>query len=480
MGAVHILVMGSGDLYLPVSERTAMGALEDFTGTRVDAMDEGIKVDITDSESVGVVGTGNFGKAITTKLVQCGIQVVIGSRNPAGPQVSMEKAFQEKIVILAVPSFSWQDLPLTKIMAGTVLIDCSNRAQTCGLDEISQAEKLQQLLPHGVHVVKCFNTISAYELENQTFSAGQQVPIAGDDPNGKNAVCELLDKLGYHVSDMGGLENARLIENMPLALFPEWKKPFFISVSLWIFFYFLTFGRYHFVDDNELGWHSKGLKNMFVKYINKTCDCHALVLLAACYLPGTFAAYLQLARGTKYSEFPAWLGNWLKMRKQFGVFMLFSASIHACFYVLLYKPHYGRVSIPTPSKGDWDWDTLLTVQGPEVNPTLLTNLYLGAGIIAYFIAVVLGVTSLPSVGASLSWKEFRMIQSWLGWLCLVLASTHCALNGWKKLFKFHDSFFLGSEQVPLILPVITILLKLPLLIPFVDTRLTQIRQGKVF
>merc|ERR1711892_211930 len=480
MGAVHILVMGSGDLYLPVSERTAMGALEDFTGTRVDAMDQGIKVDITDSESVGVVGTGNFGKAITTKLVQCGIQVVIGSRNPAGPQVSMEKAFQEKIVILAVPSFSWQDLPLTKIMAGTVLIDCSNRAKTCGLDELSQAEKLQQLLPHGVHVVKGFNTISAYELENHTFSAGQQVPIAGDDQKGKQAVGELLDKLGYHVSDMGGLEHSRLIENMPLALFPEWKTPFFISVSLWIFFYFLTFSRYHFVSDNELGWQSKGLKNMFVKYINKTCDCHALVLLAACYLPGIFAAYLQLARGSKYSEFPAWLDNWLKMRKQFGVFMLFSASIHACFYVLLLKPHYERISIPTPSKDEWDWDNLLSVQGPERSYDLRMSIVFGSGIIAYFIAVILGVTSLPSVSASLSWKEFRLIQSWLGWLCLILASTHCGVLGWSKLFKFGYSIFPSSTQLPLILPAMTILLKIPLLIPFVDARLTQIRQGKVF
>ena len=28
----------------------------------------------------------------------------------------------------------------------------------------------------------------------------------------------------------------------------------------------------------------------------KTSDAHALALLAACYLPGVFAAYLQLAR----------------------------------------------------------------------------------------------------------------------------------------------------------------------------------------
>ena len=36
-----------------------------------------------------------------------------------------------------------------------------------------------------------------------------------------------------------------------------------------------------------------------------------------------------------------------------------------------------------------------------------TSIYLGAGVIAYFTAVILGITSLPSVGASLSWREFR-------------------------------------------------------------------------
>jgi len=476
--------MGLRKINLPTSEEITNRAIEDVNSTEVGASSKQfnpeIKVDIADAECVGVVGTGIFGKAITTKLMKCGIQVVVGSRNPAGPVVSIGKALQEKIVILAVPSFSWPDLPLTKIMAGTVLIDCSNKTKTCALDELSQAEKLQQLLPPGVHVVKGFNTISAYELENQSFSVGQQIPIAGDHQKGKQAVVELLDKAGYHVSDMGGLEQSRLIENMPLALFTEWKIPFLISVTLWIFFYFLTFCRYHFVSNNELGWHSKGLKNMFVKYINKTCDCHALVLLAACYLPGIFAAYLQLARGTKYSEFPSWLDNWLKMRKQFGVFMLFSASIHACFYVLLWEPHFGRVSIPTPSKDHWDWNNLISVQGPEWPYDLRMNIVLGAGIIAYFIAVVLGVTSLPSVGASLSWKEFRLIQSWLGWLCLMLASTHCGVLGWSKLFKFGYSFFPSSTQLPLILPAMTILLKIPLLIPFVDTRLTQIRQGKVF
>ena len=55
---------------------------------------------------------------------------------------------------------------------------------------------------------------------------------------------------------------------------------------------------------------------------------HALTMLALCYLPGCLAGYIQLFRGTKYSRFPKFLDRWLKMRKQLGLLMLLSASLH--------------------------------------------------------------------------------------------------------------------------------------------------------
>ena len=58
------------------------------------------------------------------------------------------------------------------------------------------------------------------------------------------------------------------------------------------------------------------------------------------------------------------------MRKQLGLLMLFSASLHACFYLLMYSGEHGG------------FDTR-------------ASLYLGAGVIAYALAVVLGLSSLP-------------------------------------------------------------------------------------
>ena len=124
---------------------------------------------------VAVVGSGNFGRAIVTKVRSAGFDVIWGSRNPVGDQVPVEKVMMESLLILAVPSFSWSSLPLSSLCPGCVVLDPSNRRARCEPGSVSQAESLQQLLPPGVTVVKCLNTLSAYELENQSLEAGKQV-----------------------------------------------------------------------------------------------------------------------------------------------------------------------------------------------------------------------------------------------------------------------------------------------------------------
>ena len=73
-----------------------------------------------------------------------------------------------------------------------------------------------------------------------------------------------------------------------------------------------------------------------VTTVNSTLAVHAITLLALCYLPGCIGAWIQIFRGTKYSRFPNWLDKWLKMRKQLGLLMLFSPSLH----VRIFLPQY--------------------------------------------------------------------------------------------------------------------------------------------
>ena len=58
------------------------------------------------------------------------------------------------------------------------------------------------------------------------------------------------------------------------------------------------------------------------------------------------------------------------------------------------------------------------------------------GVVAYAFSVLLGITSLPSVTAALSWKEFAFIQSKLGWASLVFAVMHDLFYGWPIMTYF--------------------------------------------
>ena len=75
-------------------------------------------------------------------------------------------------------------------------------------------------------------------------------------------------------------------------------------------------------------WNWKRWNTIPTITVNVTLAVHAITILSLCYIPGLIASYLQLIRGTKYSRFPNWLDKWLRMRKQLGLLMLFSASLH--------------------------------------------------------------------------------------------------------------------------------------------------------
>ena len=78
-----------------------------------------------------------------------------------------------------------------------------------------------------------------------------------------------------------------------------------------------------------MSWSSwKQLHHIPMDNVNKTLAVHSLVLLSSCYTPGVLAGWIQLARGTKYSSFPGWLDDWMKMRKQLGLLMYFGACVH--------------------------------------------------------------------------------------------------------------------------------------------------------
>jgi hypothetical protein len=58
---------------------------------------------------------------------------------------------------------------------------------------------------------------------------------------------------------------------------------------------------------------------------------------------------------------------------------------------------------------------------------------LALGVLSFALSIILGITSLPSVTAVLTWKEFAFVQSKLGWISLLLACAHDMFYGWPYM-----------------------------------------------
>merc|ERR1711971_208669 len=452
-------------------------------------------------DSIALIGSGDFGRALALRMVQSGLTVNIGSRNPqrnrelvlktGAKLTSVEEAIrvsQSNIVILAVPKDFYEKQPI-HLLEGKVVIDVSNRNSIYAKGE-SQAEYLQSILPRSA-VVKAFDVLSAYALESGGIQGSKEVFYAGDVHSAKEEVSGLIRTLGFSPIDRGALRNAREIEDIPVQRFPLWKKPLIISTVLFAVLFLLSFSKmqicWTLTWDSWKGWHWGRFETIPVTTVNSTLAVHAITLLALCYLPGCIGAWIQIFRGTKYSRFPNWLDKWLKMRKQLGLLMLFSASLHMCLSVAMMSPTqydlaYGGAvtlaNVDIKKAVNWTYSEIEHNQTVKVYGTEKMHFrgecFLAAGVMAFALAVLLGITSLPSVTNVLTWKEFGFVQSKLGWLCLLFACAHDIAYGWPYMWA-PSCHVPPTFQYALYIPALTIAMKIPVLI--LDRYLTKIRSG---
>jgi len=450
-----------------------------------------------------VIGSGDFGRALAGRLANSGYEVTIASRNiarnrdlipPTVGVCDISQVSSAEVVLVAIPAIFYSSLPVS-LLADKIVVDVSNRNKVRrAASEQSQAEHLAGLLPFS-RVVKSFNVLSAYSLENGGLQGSKQVYVAGDDGQARDVVSEIVRTAGFTPVDMGHLASAREIEDIPVSVFQHWRTPFYIHLAIFIFLYILGFVKYQICW--PITWSTDGTflwslwNHIPMDNMNKTLAVHALITLALCYLPGVLAGWLQIIRGTKYSRFPGWLDNWLKMRKQLGLLMFFAAAIHACLSVAYLSPQYHglvygdpvEVSVHVMEGEGWGPKiesvnrTTVKVFGTE-KMTWQGECFLMTGVLGFALVSLLAVSSLPSVTANLTWKEFAFIQSGLGWLAMILLCGHDMFYGWKYM----DGPSCGipsSFQYVLYIPGLTILLKIPLVLPPLSSHLDKIRSGYV-
>jgi predicted dinucleotide-binding enzyme len=192
---------------------------------------------------IGILGTGDVGRALGTGFVKHGHEVKIGSREAGNEKAETWRqktgdkastgtfaeaaAFGDLVVVATLWTGTENALRLAgpENFRGKTVIDTVNpldfstgtpRLAVSGSGSSSAGEEVQKWLP-GAHVVKAFNTVGNAHMVDPQFPGGPpDMFIAGNDAGAKETVTGILKDFGWGVIDLGGIESSRYLE--PLAM----------------------------------------------------------------------------------------------------------------------------------------------------------------------------------------------------------------------------------------------------------------------
>ena len=184
---------------------------------------------------VTIIGTGNMGRGIGTRVLAGGHELTLLDREPGkGEELARELGgsaaggivgdpIAGDVVVLAVPYKAAGPVvqQYGEELAGKVVVDITNPVDRQTFDGLvtppdsSAAEEIANSAPEGARVVKAFNTTFAGTLvEGQVAGQPLDVPIAGDDDEAKETVAQLARDGGLVAIDAGPLRRARQLEGL--------------------------------------------------------------------------------------------------------------------------------------------------------------------------------------------------------------------------------------------------------------------------
>lgn len=198
---------------------------------------------------VGVLGSGDVGKALAAGFLKHGHEVMIGTRtpeklarwaqqNPRGRigSSSDTASFAEALVLAVKGAAAAEALRAAgpAQLTGKIVIDTTNpiaeAPPTNGVlkffTDLNQSlmESLQKEFA-GVRFVKAFNSVGSACMVNPQLRGGPPTMfICGNDDAAKKVVSGVLAQFGWETADMGKAEAARAIE--PLCML--WCIPGFL------------------------------------------------------------------------------------------------------------------------------------------------------------------------------------------------------------------------------------------------------------
>jgi hypothetical protein len=188
---------------------------------------------------VGILGTGDVGKALGRGFLALGHSVLMGAReasNPkaaawvkeSGPKASAgtfaQAAKDGDVVVLATLGTATEDVLRgtgPEPFKGKLVLDATNpldfskgSPKLVGGVGDSGGERHQKLLP-GAHVVKAFNTVGNAFFFKPDFPGGPpDMFLCGNDDGAKQKVAAICKDFGWNVVDLGGIDTAHYLEAM--------------------------------------------------------------------------------------------------------------------------------------------------------------------------------------------------------------------------------------------------------------------------
>jgi len=189
---------------------------------------------------VGILGTGDVGKALGRGFIALGHEVKMGAREAANPKAAdwvkeagakasagtfADAAKFGEIVVLATLGTATEEV-LRSVGAdpfkGKAVLDATNPLdfskgmppKLIGNVGDSGGERHQKLLP-GAHVVKVFNTVGNAFMFKPDFAGGPpDMFLCGNDDGAKKKVSAICKDFGWGVIDIGGIDAAHHLEAM--------------------------------------------------------------------------------------------------------------------------------------------------------------------------------------------------------------------------------------------------------------------------
>lgn len=176
---------------------------------------------------ISILGAGNIGSILGEKWHACGHDIFFGVRNSEDPKYQTYKlqgievypivdAMEASdIIVVAVPFSAVREvLGAARDLRNKLIIDCTNPISELSTGFKSAAEAVRRW-SGSEKVIKAFNSTGSSNLRNPLYEDIKiDTFICGNDEEAKGIVRILGEEIGFNVIDIGGLENAHLLESI--------------------------------------------------------------------------------------------------------------------------------------------------------------------------------------------------------------------------------------------------------------------------